>query len=256
MAEQELKQSKLIPIMETFGNLFGLNLLFLLFCIPIVTIGASFTAMYSLTLKMVRKEEGTLWNSFWTAFKSNFKRATAIWLIVLIAGVVIAGEIIFFITQQGVMSYFYMILAVLEILILALALPFLFPLVARYDNTLGNTIKNSILLSVSNLGAWIKIVLIWFMPVFLTGYYIEIFISAWYLWLIILPALLAYCSSIIMRKVFDRVARTKEAVATEKEEKENTQAIQKRERSAKIADKMKRFENPETDNGEGDEDEA
>ena len=65
MAEQELKQSKLIPIMETFGNLFALNILFLLFCIPVITIGASFTAMYSYTLKMVRKEEGTLFKSFW-----------------------------------------------------------------------------------------------------------------------------------------------------------------------------------------------
>ena len=256
MAEQELKQSKLIPIMETFGNLFALNILFLLFCIPVITIGASFTAMYSYTLKMVRKEEGTLFKSFWEAFKANFKRATAVWMIVLVAGVVIGGEIMFFLSQESAISYAYMIIAAIEIMVVALALRFLFPLVARYDNTLGNTIKNSILLSVGNLGSWIKICLIWFMPVFLSGWYIEIFISTWYLWLIILPALLAYCSSFIMRKVFDKVARTKENIETEKSEKETKLQEQKEARANKIKDKMKRFENPETDNGEGDEDEA
>lgn len=56
-----------------------LNIVFILFSLPIVTIGASVTAMFSITLKMVRGEEGGLINGFWQAFKNNFKQSTLIW---------------------------------------------------------------------------------------------------------------------------------------------------------------------------------
>lgn len=57
-----------------------LNILWFLCCIPIFTIGASTTALYYVSFKLVRNEEGNITKQFFTAFRSNFKKATLIWL--------------------------------------------------------------------------------------------------------------------------------------------------------------------------------
>ena len=76
------------------GDLIILNVLWIVCSIPIFTIGASTTAVYYVTLKMVRDEEDSTIKSFFRSFKSNFKQATAIWLILLAAGAVLALSLI------------------------------------------------------------------------------------------------------------------------------------------------------------------
>ena len=63
-----------------------LNVLWVICSIPIVTIGASTTALYTVMLKMVRNEEGYIFRGFFKAFKENFKQSTIIWLIVAALG--------------------------------------------------------------------------------------------------------------------------------------------------------------------------
>ena len=69
---------------DKFGDLVFLNLLFVVSCIPIITIGAAVTAMYAYLFKMVDDEEDTLWKGYWGYFKSNFKPATKVWCILLV----------------------------------------------------------------------------------------------------------------------------------------------------------------------------
>ena len=70
-----------------------LNLLWFVCSIPVVTIGAAATAVYSVTLKMVRNQEGYIIKSFFKAFRDNFRQATVIWLILLTAGAVIGADL-------------------------------------------------------------------------------------------------------------------------------------------------------------------
>ena len=153
---EEKSGSKLQRGLETFGNIFLVNILFILFSIPIVTVGASLTAMYTVMLRIVRKEDSVTGRGFVNAFRENFKKATVIWLMVIAACVVIYGELVYVTNFTGPIVQFYSILAMAEVVLLIITLPFLFPLVARYDNTVWNTIKNAFLLSVSNLGAFVR----------------------------------------------------------------------------------------------------
>lgn len=57
-----------------------LSVLWTVFSLPIVTMGAASTALYSAVFHHIRRDEGYLWSSFWTAFKENFKRSTLAWL--------------------------------------------------------------------------------------------------------------------------------------------------------------------------------
>ena len=71
------------PVMRFIIKLFEcmiLSVLWLVFSLPVVTMGASTTALYAAVYHHIRKDEGYLWKSFWTAFRENFKRSTLAWL--------------------------------------------------------------------------------------------------------------------------------------------------------------------------------
>lgn len=74
------------PVMEalnTIGDCICLSAMWLVFSLPILTIGASTTALYAASYQVVRKKEGRLWQRFWDAFRENLKRSTLIGLVVL-----------------------------------------------------------------------------------------------------------------------------------------------------------------------------
>ena len=73
-----------MSFLNRLADLIWLNILTMLCCIPVVTAGASLTAMYYMTIKMVRREEGYIARGFWKSFRQNFRQATLIWLLVLL----------------------------------------------------------------------------------------------------------------------------------------------------------------------------
>lgn len=198
--------SRFVAAFGTFGNICALNVLWIVCSIPIFTIGASTTALYSVMMKLINKEEGRITQSFFKAFKGNFRQATKEWLIVMLVLIAIAGELYFsWVCETESYSRFYMILGVVELVFVAVTLPYVFPLTARFENTVWNTFKNAFLLSVSDPLSWVKIFLAWFMPVFICVWYPIVFFYIWYLWLILIIGLIAYGSSFTIRKVLKRV---------------------------------------------------
>ena len=91
------------PVWRFIGKFFDimvLNILWTVCSIPIVTMGASTTAVYYVMLKLVRDEEGPTVKSFFRSWRENFKQATAIWLLLLAAGALIAFDLYFFLMLQ------------------------------------------------------------------------------------------------------------------------------------------------------------
>ena len=78
--------------MDRMGDLMILNVLFIFFSIPIFTIGASLTALYTISFKLLDETEGNIVKNYFKAFKSNFKQATVIWIVVLLAGLFLAYD--------------------------------------------------------------------------------------------------------------------------------------------------------------------
>ena len=92
------------PVMRFLGkvaDMMILNLLVLICSIPIITMGASLTAMHYVALKVVREEESYITKDFFRSFKMNFKQATKLWLVVLVVGALI-GYDIFIMTSTAV----------------------------------------------------------------------------------------------------------------------------------------------------------
>lgn len=123
-----------------------LNILWFLCCLPIFTAGASTTALFYVTLKMVKNEEGNVTKAFFHSFRENFKSATKIWLILLVLGGILAcdGYIFYHMRFESILwtlgtAVFFVALAAYIIIIM-----YIFPLLSRFDNTTIAMLKNSL----------------------------------------------------------------------------------------------------------------
>ena len=85
-------ESKFSQILLKISGSCLLNLLWFVCSLPIVTIGASTTALYYASLKLVRDEDHHIVSQFFRSFRENFKQATVLWLILLGAGLFLAAD--------------------------------------------------------------------------------------------------------------------------------------------------------------------
>ncbi len=125
------------PIWKFIGNLwdfFVLSVLWLVCSIPIVTIGASTTALYYVTLKMASDQEGKLWQQFFHSFRQNWKEATVIWLGLLAVGIVLGIDLFYGLTGGTNLASAVLVFAVVAGALYLCLLSFVFPLLARVDN--------------------------------------------------------------------------------------------------------------------------
>lgn len=145
-----------------FCDVMILNVLWVLCSIPVVTIGASTTAVYYVTLKLVRDEEGPTIRSFFKSFKENFRQATIIWLIMLAAGCLLGFDLYFFLAIQRTESVLRTVmLAVFGgfLMIYLLVLMLVFPLQARFYNPVKRTLFNAFFMSVRHIGHTVGMIL-------------------------------------------------------------------------------------------------
>ncbi len=137
------------PVSRFLTKLFDivwLNILTMICALPIVTAGASFTAMHYVLLHMVRNEEGYIAKSFFKAFKQNFRQATLVWLTVLPFLLLYSGIFVFFgRTGDGRLTAAGIAVLVAFILLLPFLL-FLFPLLARFETNIPQLYKNTVLI--------------------------------------------------------------------------------------------------------------
>lgn len=142
---------KMMEILWKPIHIMFLNLLWVLFSLPIVTIGASTTALYSVLIKMRNGKEGKLFQDFWDAFRSNFRQATIIWLIILAAAFVFTTDIVYFLNMGGFFgTFFAMVFFGLDVMLLPMSL-YVFPMQAVFDNKVGTTMKSALYLSSRHL---------------------------------------------------------------------------------------------------------
>lgn len=179
-----------------------LNVLWLLCCIPVVTIGASTCAAYSVTLKLVDDEEGYIHKMFFKAFKQNFKQATIMWCIT--APSIYLAFLIWQVVTKGDNVNFLIILgAIIYTAIVVVTNLYTYPLIARYDNSLKNMIKNSIGICVQYFGRTLILIAL---------IALEVFLILWNRWtlfvgILIGPEFIIYTVSWISKRIFQKIER-------------------------------------------------
>lgn len=193
--------SPLVRTVNKITDLVVLNFWTLLCSIPIFTIGASFSAAHYVALKMRRDEENYTTREFFKAFKQNFKKATLIWLIMLFVMIVLAMD--FYIirnTELEIPKLVQGIIAVVAALI-ACTLTWLFPLQAKFENTIGRTIKNAFSLSMIQAPRTILMIVAYILP-FVLCFSIYQIMPLYLFFGLSLPI---YISAMLYNKMFKRL---------------------------------------------------
>ena len=190
--------------MSKVADLCILNIICVVCCIPIITAGASITAMYYVTLKMVRNEEAYILRSFFKSFKQNFKQATIINLIMLLIGVVLYVDLNVSKAMQGGAGQIFQIIFMAFVLIYFILFLYVYPVLARFYNTIKNTIKNALFMAIRHFPYTVVMVIIAVCPLLLLlvkSYQIQS--TLFVLFLLMGFALIAYCNSYFLAKIFD-----------------------------------------------------
>ena len=129
-------------------DLMALSVLWVVFSLPVFTMGAASAALYSAVYHHVRKGEDYLWNSFWTAFKENFKRSTPAWLVALTILAFLGGDALLLRSLiLGGYSFGWFYGVTLALLVLALTWTvYLAAYAARFDGTVKEVLRFSFML--------------------------------------------------------------------------------------------------------------
>ena len=127
-----------------------LNILWFICCIPIVTIGASTTALFYVSLKLAKNEEGNVTKAFFRSFRENFRQGTVIWLILLAFGLVLGvdGYVLYHMRFENVFWTLCTAAFCVAVAAYAIVLMYIFPLLARFDNTVGAMFKNALFIGI------------------------------------------------------------------------------------------------------------
>lgn len=162
------------PLMQgltKIADLMILNFLTILCCIPVVTAGASFTALHYQMLKMVRNEDTYVARGFFKSFKENFKQATIIWILILISvAFIIFDYIVIGFSEEGGIAYWYGVVLGAFAIFIAFTVTMVFPILAKFSNTVIRTIKNAMAISVLKFPLTILMIIMYVLPL-LIGYF-------------------------------------------------------------------------------------
>ncbi len=146
-----------------------LNILWFICCIPVFTIGASTTALFYVTLKISKNEEGNITKAFFHSFRENFKQGTIIWLILLGLGILLGidGYVFYHMRFENVFWTIGTALFFVALIIYAIILMYIFPLLSRFDNTIKAMFKNALIIGIRFLICTILMFIIYFAMAFI-----------------------------------------------------------------------------------------
>lgn len=193
--------SKFMRAMSTLGDLMILNLVFLLCCLPVVTIGAAASALYTVAFRIVRGTEGRALGLFFSSFRQCFRRAAPLWLLLALALAVGAIDVWLFAAVPGALRLLEIPFALLLLLALFTA-GYAFPLLSQFDNSVRGTLKNALILSLGYLPRTVVVTALNVFPFALLFINPYLFLSAGFIWVFLYFSAAAVMNAKLLEKVF------------------------------------------------------
>lgn len=194
--------NRFFTFMGKVADVMILNLLFIITSIPIITIGTSLTALYSVSLKQSAGTSSYIVKEYFFAWKTNFKQSTIMWIFSLIAFSLLFMNLT--LKTDGTTSLVMRFIMILSMILYLMITLYAFPLLAKFDNTIKHTIVNAFLMSLRHFlttctlfgtAAFFVLITIAYPPM------IELTSMAWFLFFF---AIIARIQASFLNKIFDR----------------------------------------------------
>ncbi len=184
------------------GKLIALNLLWMISSIPVITIGASTTALYYCTLKLHKEKDISAWKFFWKSFRSNFIQSTLIWVLIMAAALLLWLEKISVGTMPAGAKQVFTCVITAAGIVLALVVLYIFPTVAAFENKIGKLFCHAIYFIFRQPLYAVAIAAITCLPMYFTLVDAELFPVYLFLWLVCGFSLTAYAGSWFLWRLF------------------------------------------------------
>lgn len=193
--------SKFMRVMGRIGDLILLNFLFIMTSLPVVTIGASSVALYTVCFRLgTDREEGTT-KSYFKAFVQNFKQATILWLLLFFCLATALINTLFFLVMPNALRYVSILFGILFLLALFI-LTYIFPLMSQFESKKKPLFLNSLIMSMGYLPRTVLMAALNAFPWVLLSIDMYHFLYGSMIWFMIYFSGIAYLNSRILRKVF------------------------------------------------------
>lgn len=200
------------PVMRALIKFFDcicVSILWLLFSLPIVTVGAASAALYTTVYKYLRRDEGHLWSTFWGAFKGNLRRSTLVWLAALGVLALLTVDALVFRTLKLNGNPFGNVYWVVLALICAAVTwtAYLSAYAARFSGGVKDVLRFAFVLMTAHPIKALEV----FLPI-LAG---AVLLLTGLQWIAIVPAAVCWVNSVVLEKVFLLHMRPEDAEKTQ-----------------------------------------
>lgn len=189
------------PIIQSINKIVDcaiLSILWLLFSIPVITFGASTTALYYTVNKVIRHNRSHVWREFWGSFKTNFKQSTIVWLILLVFTYVLGVDCIFLynLIKAGTVASWILAPFVVTAIFVVMWAIYAFGYIARFQNNLKAIMKNCAFFVIRHLLRSVLLAI-----VFAASVALFMFLP---IVIVILPTLSMFLMTVILESIFEK----------------------------------------------------
>lgn len=192
-------ESKNPSFITKIADLLGLNLLFILTCIPLITIGASLAAMYHVTLKMADEDRDYyVIKDYLKSFKQNFLQGSIAFAFVITLGIALF-YFMMFMNQDGPPTPVVAFVLLVALTLIILTSIYIFPLIAYYENNIIDTFKHALIMTFHQMA---KSILMFIIPLILIAILPLIDMRLAFMWFILSFSLTAYLQSLLLIRIF------------------------------------------------------
>ncbi|HMR47619.1 MAG TPA: DUF624 domain-containing protein [Arachnia sp.] len=195
--------SPLMRFLNRFADFMLINLLFIATSLPLVTLGASLSALSATAIKQVKGEDESLFADYLASFKNNLRQGTVIGLICGFL-VLVLGAWYIVIDNLNINEIFRLLLWIAFSFVafrVGIMLLYVFPYQGVFDDNIRTVFRNARLMSLRHLPSSLMMAIVLGLPVVVTVFYPQV-IGYGLLWLLVGFSAIAYANATFFVRIF------------------------------------------------------
>ena len=156
---------KAFCFLSSCADLVVLNILWIICCLPVVTIGASTTALHYVALKMAKGEEAYIVKSFFHSFIENFRQATVIWMSILACAAVLFFDFYYIGHTRAELAGVLAVVIFFIAILLSITICYIFPMLSYFKCSTFAAVKNALFMAIAHLPDTVLLLALALLPV-------------------------------------------------------------------------------------------
>ena len=194
--------SWLIQFLTKVFDLLFLNVLFVLSCMTVIVSGAAVTSLYAITLKMIRRQDYVVVKGFIHELRRNFLSSVPATILLFVDITLIAVIRTALYAETLIMPPTLFVFLAIVAVFLTAVLSYLFPLLARFENTFSKHLGNAVWLALANLPVTFLLTTVNLLPLVLSIFIPSLLGVLFAFWLLFGFAAGAYVNSFYLNRIF------------------------------------------------------